>query len=90
MICSQVLLLVLRPSHRPLFIFLPHVERVLKDRVHDSADAKGWLDDVRDNFLHCGARRDRRINNNDCDAPELWTKFSVASYHAEFSGTSSH
>lgn len=90
MICPQVLLRIMRPSHRPLVILLPHVERVLKDRVHDSADAKGWLDDVRDNFLHCGARRDRHMNNNDCDAPELRANFSVASYHAGFSGTSSH
>lgn len=90
MISPQVLLLVLRHSHRPLFILLSHVERVLEDRVHDSSNAKGWLDDVGDNLLHCWAKRDRHINNTDGDAPELWAKFGVASYHAEFSGTSSH
>ena len=50
----QISLLVLRHSHRPLFIPLPDVERVLEDGVHDSPDAKGRLDYIGNNLLHCG------------------------------------
>lgn len=39
-------------SYRPLFIALPHAKRVLEDGVHDSADAKRWLDNVWNNLLH--------------------------------------
>lgn len=58
MILTQVSFLVLKHSHRPLFIPLPDVERVLKDRVHDSADAKGWLDYIGNNLFHCGKKKD--------------------------------
>ena len=41
-------------SHRPLLVALPGSEGVLQYGVHDSADAKGRLDDVGNNLLHCG------------------------------------
>lgn len=54
MILSQISFLVLKHSHRPLFIPLPDTERVFEDRVHDPADAKGRLDYIGNNLLHCG------------------------------------
>lgn len=53
-VLSQISFLVFKHSHRPLFIPLPDTERVLEDRVHDSADAKGRLDYIGNNLLHCG------------------------------------
>lgn len=45
-------------AYRPLLIFLPDAEWMLKDRVHDSADAKRRLNYIRNNFLHCGKNTD--------------------------------
>lgn len=54
MILTRISFLVVKHSHRPLFIPLPDAERVLEDGVHDSADAKGRLDYIGNNLLHCG------------------------------------
>lgn len=54
MILTQISFLVVKHSHHPLFIPLPGTERVLEDGVHDSADAKGRLDYIGNNLLHCG------------------------------------
>lgn len=43
-------------TDRSLLVAFSDVERVLKDGVHDPADAEGRLDDVGDNLLHCGGR----------------------------------
>ena len=40
-------------SHRPLLVPLPGSEGVLEYGVHDSSNAKGGLDDVGNNLLHC-------------------------------------
>lgn len=40
--------------YRSLFIPLPDVECVLEDGVHDPTNAEGRLDDIWNNFFHCG------------------------------------
>ena len=71
----QISSLVLRHSHRPLFIPLPDVERVLEDGVHDSPDAKGRLDYVGNNLLHCGKTETVVFphEKTHCSTPELGT-----------------
>lgn len=41
-------------TDRSLLVAFSDVESVLKDGVHDPADAEGRLDDVGNNLLHCG------------------------------------
>lgn len=41
-------------SYRPLLVTLSNMECVLEDGVHDPADAEGRLNDIGDNFFHCG------------------------------------
>lgn len=82
----------LKRSYRPLFIPLPDTKWVLEDGVHDSADAKRGLDYIRNNLLHCGKtevvvfpQEQHTVLLNSHKA-----RFDVTSYHARFSGTSSH
>lgn len=51
-------------THRSLFVTFSDMECVLKDGVHDPSDAKGGLDNVGDNFLHCGQRRQTEVRKD--------------------------
>lgn len=49
-----------KSTYRSLLVTFSDLECVLKDGVHDPTDAKGGLDYVGNNFLHCEQTKNRQ------------------------------
>lgn len=48
--------------YRSLLVTVSNMECVLEDGVHDPADAKGRLDDIGNDFFHCGRENGQKVH----------------------------
>lgn len=74
-----------------MLITFSDMECVLKDGVHDPTDAKGGLDYIGNNFLHCGRKTQTESVCYRIQLQTISLIYGVSeSHHAESSGTASH